>query len=130
MYSGELSPMWSAASVIFISSLQRLLTANVTLIPQGQAVPKASQDIRFSEAMVLLKDIWTLPSAEGARMLPGSNGGIEWSPMAVNPRLTYAVNLRRIIVYDSCLTQILLKFCAHGGRIKFEMSRSIRRRLA
>ena len=68
--------MWSAASAIFISSLQRLLTANVTLIPQRQAVPKASQDIRFSEAMVLLKDIWTLPPAEGACMLPGSNGGI------------------------------------------------------
>jgi hypothetical protein len=59
--------MWSGASVIFISSLQRLLTANFTLIPQRHAVAKVSQDNRFSEAMALQKDMWTLPTKEGAR---------------------------------------------------------------
>jgi len=31
----------------------------------------------------------SLPTAEGARMLPGANGGSEWSPTAVNPTLGY-----------------------------------------
>jgi glucose dehydrogenase len=43
--------------------------------------------IRFSEAMVPQENMWTLPTKEGARMLPGANGGVEWSPMAVNPGL-------------------------------------------
>ena len=34
-----------------------------------------------------------LPTKEGARMLPGANGGVEWSPMAVNPEL--GLSLRR-----------------------------------
>jgi glucose dehydrogenase len=34
-------------------------------------------------------------------MLPGANGGVEWSPMAVNPELalTYAVNLHQPMTY-------------------------------
>ena len=46
--------------------------------------------------------MWTLPTAEGARMLPGANGGVEWSPMAVNPELglTYAVNLHQPMTYQ------------------------------
>ena len=57
--------------------------------------------IRFSEAMVAQENMWTLPTAEGARMLPGANGGVEWSPMAVNPELglTYAVNLHQPMTY-------------------------------
>jgi alcohol dehydrogenase (cytochrome c) len=57
--------------------------------------------IRFSEAMVPQEDMWTLPTAEGARMLPGANGGVEWSPMAVDPskRLTYAINLHQPMTY-------------------------------
>jgi glucose dehydrogenase len=43
--------------------------------------------IRFSEAMVPQENMWVLPTKEGARMLPGANGGVEWSPMAVNERL-------------------------------------------
>ena len=39
--------------------------------------------IRFSEAMVPQENMWVLPTAEGARMLPGANGGVEWSPMAI-----------------------------------------------
>jgi alcohol dehydrogenase (cytochrome c) len=57
--------------------------------------------IRFSEAMVDQTGMWTLPTAEGAKMLPGANGGVEWSPMAVNPdlNLTYAINLHQPMTY-------------------------------
>ena len=57
--------------------------------------------IRFSEAMVAQEGMWALPTPEGARMLPGANGGVEWSPMAVNPELglTYAVNLHQPMTY-------------------------------
>src|SRR2546430_17667623 len=30
------------------------------------------------------------PTAKGVRMLPGANGGEEWSPIAVHPDLAYA----------------------------------------
>jgi alcohol dehydrogenase (cytochrome c) len=57
--------------------------------------------IRFSEAMVAQENMWTLPTAEGARMLPGANGGVEWSPMAIDPnqRLVYAINLHQPMTY-------------------------------
>jgi alcohol dehydrogenase (cytochrome c) len=57
--------------------------------------------IRFSEAMVPQEDMWTLPTADGARMLPGANGGVEWSPMAIDPTLglTYAINLHQPMTY-------------------------------
>ncbi len=57
--------------------------------------------IRFSEAMVAQENMWVLPTPEGARMLPGANGGVEWSPMAVNPGLglSYAVNLHQPMTY-------------------------------
>ncbi len=57
--------------------------------------------LRFSEAMVPQENMWVLPTKEGARMLPGANGGVEWSPMAINPnlRLTYAINLHQPMTY-------------------------------
>ncbi|HEY8247431.1 MAG TPA: PQQ-binding-like beta-propeller repeat protein [Hyphomicrobium sp.] len=57
--------------------------------------------IRFSDAMVAQENMWVLPTKEGARMLPGANGGVEWSPMAVNPELAlaYAVNLHQPMTY-------------------------------
>ena len=57
--------------------------------------------IRYSEAMVPQQNMWTLPTAQGAVMLPGANGGVEWSPMAVNPMLglTYAINLHQPMTY-------------------------------
>jgi alcohol dehydrogenase (cytochrome c) len=57
--------------------------------------------IRFSEAMVPQENMWVLPTAEGARMLPGANGGVEWSPMTVNAELglTYAINLHQPMTY-------------------------------
>ena len=57
--------------------------------------------IRFSEAMIPQENMWVLPTKEGARMLPGANGGVEWSPMAVNPKLhmAYAANLHQPMTY-------------------------------
>ncbi|MDP3708639.1 MAG: PQQ-binding-like beta-propeller repeat protein, partial [Polaromonas sp.] len=53
--------------------------------------------IRFSDAMIPQENMWVLPTPGGARMLPGANGGVEWSPMAINPkyRLAYALNLHQ-----------------------------------
>src|SRR3981189_1619950 len=58
--------------------------------------------IRFSDAMVPQENMWTLPTEQGARMLPGANGGVEWSPMTVNPQLglTYAINLHQPMTYQ------------------------------
>ncbi|MBX6331519.1 MAG: PQQ-dependent dehydrogenase, methanol/ethanol family [Gemmatimonadaceae bacterium] len=45
--------------------------------------------IRRSEEFNRHENYFTQPTAEGARMLPGANGGSEWSPTAVNPNLGY-----------------------------------------
>ena len=57
--------------------------------------------IRFSEAMVPQENMWVLPTKDGARMLPGANGGVEWSPIATNPSagLAYAINLHQPMNY-------------------------------
>jgi alcohol dehydrogenase (cytochrome c) len=63
--------------------------------------------IRFSEPMVSQKDRWTLPTPtqpldpKSARMFPGANGGVEWSPMATDPNhgLAYAINLEQEMTY-------------------------------
>jgi len=57
--------------------------------------------IRFSQAMVPQENMWVLPTKDGKRMLPGANGGVEWSPMAINPktRLVYAANLHQPMTY-------------------------------
>ena len=57
--------------------------------------------IRFSEAMVSQEGLWSLPTPEGTRMSLGANGGVEWSPMAVNPplRLAFAANLEQPMTY-------------------------------
>ena len=57
--------------------------------------------IRFSEAMVSQQGLWSLPTPEGTRMSLGANGGVEWSPMAVNPplRLAFAANLEQPMTY-------------------------------
>ena len=57
--------------------------------------------IRFSEAMVPQENMWVLPTKEGQRMLPGANGGVEWSPMTTNTDLglVYAINLHQPMTY-------------------------------
>jgi alcohol dehydrogenase (cytochrome c) len=46
--------------------------------------------IRRSDAFVPQENMFAQPTAEGTRMLPGANGGQEWSPITVNPELQYA----------------------------------------
>ena len=57
--------------------------------------------IRLSEPMVPIDGMWTLPTKEGAKMMLGANGGVEWSPMAINPetRMVYAANLLQPMTY-------------------------------
>jgi alcohol dehydrogenase (cytochrome c) len=63
--------------------------------------------IRFSEPMVSQQGRWTLPSPtpaldpKAARMFPGANGGVEWSPIATDPglNLAYAINLEQEMTY-------------------------------
>ena len=57
--------------------------------------------VRFSEAMIPQENMWVLPTAQGARMLPGANGGVEWSPMSFDPktRLAIALNLHQPMTY-------------------------------
>ncbi len=46
--------------------------------------------VRRTENFTPQENMFALPSAEGTRMLPGANGGSEWSPIAIDPRLSYA----------------------------------------
>ncbi|MGE5337411.1 MAG: pyrroloquinoline quinone-dependent dehydrogenase [Gemmatimonadota bacterium] len=57
--------------------------------------------IRFSEAMIPQENMWVLPTPDGARMLPGANGGVEWNPMSWDPknRLAFALNLHQPMTY-------------------------------
>jgi len=57
--------------------------------------------IRHSEAMVPQENMWVLPTKEGKRMLPGANGGVEWSPLTVDAGLglAYAINLHQPMTY-------------------------------
>ena len=45
--------------------------------------------IRKSEEFNKHENYFVQPTADGVRMLPGANGGSEWSPPAVNPTLGY-----------------------------------------
>jgi glucose dehydrogenase len=51
--------------------------------------------------MVPQENMWALPTSGGTRMLPGANGGVEWSPMATDPHmgLAYAINLHQPMTY-------------------------------
>ena len=57
--------------------------------------------IRYSDAMIPQENMWVLPTPQGSRMLPGANGGVEWSPMAYSPKhhLAYALNLHQPMTY-------------------------------
>jgi len=46
--------------------------------------------VRRSDAFTPQENMFALPSASGSRMLPGANGGSEWSPISVSPKLGYA----------------------------------------
>ena len=63
--------------------------------------------IRFSDPMVSQKDRWTLPTPtkpldpNSAKMFPGANGGVEWSPLSTDPAhgMAYAINLHQPMTY-------------------------------
>jgi alcohol dehydrogenase (cytochrome c) len=46
--------------------------------------------VRKSDNFVPQENMFALPTDKGTRMLPGANGGSEWSPIAVDPTLNYA----------------------------------------
>ncbi len=46
--------------------------------------------VRKSDAFVPQENMVALPTPEGTRMLPGANGGAEWSPIAIDQGLGYA----------------------------------------
>ncbi|MGH7568023.1 MAG: pyrroloquinoline quinone-dependent dehydrogenase [Gemmatimonadales bacterium] len=46
--------------------------------------------IRKTDAFVPQENMFALPTPEGTRMLPGANGGQEWSPITIHPELQYA----------------------------------------
>ncbi|HEX6616053.1 MAG TPA: PQQ-binding-like beta-propeller repeat protein [Gemmatimonadales bacterium] len=46
--------------------------------------------VRKSQNFVPHENMFALPTEKGTRMLPGANGGSEWSPISVNPKLGYA----------------------------------------
>lgn len=46
--------------------------------------------VRRSDAFVPQENMFALPTPEGTRMLPGANGGAEWSPISIDPTLDYA----------------------------------------
>ena len=46
--------------------------------------------IRRTENFTPQENMFALPTPEGTRMLPGANGGSEWSPISVDPKLGYA----------------------------------------
>jgi len=46
--------------------------------------------VRKSQNFVPHENMFALPTEKGTRMLPGANGGSEWSPISVSPKLGYA----------------------------------------
>jgi alcohol dehydrogenase (cytochrome c) len=46
--------------------------------------------IRKTQNFTPQENMFALPSEKGTRMLPGANGGSEWSPIAIDPSLGYA----------------------------------------
>ena len=46
--------------------------------------------VRKSQNFTPQENMFALPTPEGTRMLPGANGGAEWSPISTDPSLNYA----------------------------------------
>ncbi len=64
-------------------------------------MPRDCSLIRFSEAMVPQENMWVLPTRTAPACMPGANGGVEWSPMTIDPNLglAYAINLHQPMTY-------------------------------
>ncbi|HVA38385.1 MAG TPA: PQQ-dependent dehydrogenase, methanol/ethanol family [Candidatus Dormibacteraeota bacterium] len=50
---------------------------------------RTGKQIRVSKAFVPQKNMFAQPTAKGTYMLPGANGGDEWSPVSYDPTLHY-----------------------------------------
>ncbi len=50
---------------------------------------RSGKPIRRSDAFVPQTNMFALPTPKGTRMLPGANGGSEWSPTAFSPETGY-----------------------------------------
>ena len=64
---------------------------------------KTGKLIRRSEPMVEHKNLFAIPTkGQGTEMLPGANGGVNWSPGAVDPRshIIYYANLHQPMYYE------------------------------
>jgi alcohol dehydrogenase (cytochrome c) len=59
--------------------------------------------VRRSEAFVPQENMFAPPTDKGVRMLPGANGGSEWSPMAYSPvtGMTYVLGLNQPMTYST-----------------------------
>src|SRR5947208_3978430 len=57
--------------------------------------------IRKSQAFVPQENMFAQPTATGVRMLPGANGGSEWSPVAYSPdtQMVYVLGLHQPMNY-------------------------------
>lgn len=62
---------------------------------------KTGKLLRRSANYVPHENIFALPTGDGARMLPGANGGTEWSPTAYSPQtgFVYIQNLHQPMNY-------------------------------
>ena len=64
---------------------------------------KTGKLLRRSDPMIPHENLFALPTEGlGTRMLPGANGGVEWSPGAFNPdtHMVYYVNLHQPMHYE------------------------------
>lgn len=59
--------------------------------------------IRYSDAFVPQENMYALPTPEGTRMLPGANGGANWSPIAYSPQTdnVYVLGLHQPMHYKT-----------------------------
>ena len=76
--------------------------------------------IRTSEPLVPQDNMFALPTPDGTRMVPGTNGGVNWSPMAINPELglAYAVSSHQPMSYSVQPGEYLSGKSWFGGALK------------
>ena len=76
--------------------------------------------IRFSDPLVPQTNMFAHPTPEGTRIAPGTNGGVGWSPIAINPvaGLAYAVTLHQTMSYARVPSTYLPGKSWFGGSMK------------
>ena len=85
-----------AASPVILADVRDSAGATVKAVAQAgktgwvYIVDRATgKPIRKSDAYVPQANMYAQPTANGTRMLPGANGGSEWSPAAFSPQTGY-----------------------------------------